>query len=116
MDTDFDVEGWTDLSRRLLSKRSDQMRQNPIHRAYDMAFAMTVNDGFLPWRYHGGGFSRVVCYGGICYLDEIVEARKDTTVVFYLLADNCCVLLIEKIGKLLVAADEFVWYLSYNTW
>jgi nitric oxide reductase NorQ protein len=52
--------------------------------------------------------------GGICYLDEIVEARKDTTVVIHPLADDRRVLPIEKLGELLEAADEFCLAISYN--
>ena len=52
--------------------------------------------------------------GGICYLDEIVEARKDTTVVIHPLADDRRVLPMEKVGELLEAADDFCLAISYN--
>ena len=52
--------------------------------------------------------------GGICYLDEIVEARKDTTVVIHPLADDRRVLPMEKAGELLEAPDQFCLAISYN--
>lgn len=61
-----------------------------------------------------GPLSRAVRRGGICYLDEIVEARKDTTVVIHPLADDRRVLPIEKTGELLHAPVEFSLTISYN--
>ena len=61
-----------------------------------------------------GPLTRAVRIGGICYLDEIVEARKDTTVVIHPLADHRRVLPIEKTGELLHAADGFNLTISYN--
>ena len=52
--------------------------------------------------------------GGICYLDEIVEARKDTTVVIHPLADDRRILPMEKHGELLHAPKEFLLAMSYN--
>lgn len=65
-------------------------------------------------RWSDGPLSRAVRTGGICYLDEIVEARKDTTVVIHPLADDRRALPIEKTGELLVASDEFCLAISYN--
>lgn len=65
-------------------------------------------------RWVDGPLSRAVRGGGICYLDEIVEARKDTTVVIHPLADDRRVLPIEKTGELLTAEDEFCLAISYN--
>ena len=61
-----------------------------------------------------GPLTRAVKYGGICYLDEIVEARKDTTVLIHPLTDHRRILPIEKKGELLEAADGFLLILSYN--
>lgn len=61
-----------------------------------------------------GPLTRAVRIGGICYLDEIVEARKDTTVVIHPLADDRRVLPIEKTGELLHASDAFNLTISYN--
>ena len=61
-----------------------------------------------------GPLARAVRVGAICYLDEIVEARKDTTVVIHPLADDRRILPIEKRGELLQAPPEFMLALSYN--
>jgi nitric oxide reductase NorQ protein len=58
--------------------------------------------------------ARAVRTGAILYLDEIVEARKDTTVVIHPLADDRRVLPIEKTGELLAAPPEFCLAISYN--
>jgi nitric oxide reductase NorQ protein len=61
-----------------------------------------------------GPLAHAVRVGGICYLDEVVEARKDTTVVIHPLADDRRMLPIEKHGELLRAPKEFVLAMSYN--
>ena len=65
-------------------------------------------------RWVDGPLARAVRVGGVCYLDEIVEARKDTTVVIHPLADSRRVLPIEKTGELLTAAPDFNLTISYN--
>lgn len=61
-----------------------------------------------------GPLSRAVRSGAICYLDEVVEARKDTTVVLHPLADDRRVLPIERTGEQLVAPPGFMLVVSYN--
>jgi len=61
-----------------------------------------------------GPLAAAVRLGAICYLDEIVEARKDTTVVIHPLADDRRILPIEKTGEVLRAPPEFLLALSYN--
>ncbi|AZG36690.1 MULTISPECIES: CbbQ/NirQ/NorQ/GpvN family protein [Shewanella] len=61
-----------------------------------------------------GPLTRAVREGGICYLDEIVEARKDTTVVLHPLADDRRILPIERTGEELAAAQGFMLVVSYN--
>lgn len=61
-----------------------------------------------------GPLAHAVRCGGICYLDEIVEARKDTTVVIHPLADDRRILPMEKHGEVLHAPPEFVLAMSYN--
>jgi len=61
-----------------------------------------------------GPLTRAVRGGGICYLDEVVEARKDTTVVLHPLADDRRVLPIERTGELLQAPPAFMLVVSYN--
>jgi len=52
--------------------------------------------------------------GAICYLDEVVEARQDTTVVIHPLTDHRRVLPLEKKGELVTAHDDFQIVISYN--
>ncbi|MEK9720711.1 MAG: AAA family ATPase, partial [Quisquiliibacterium sp.] len=54
-----------------------------------------------------GPLTRAVRSGAICYLDEVVEARKDTTVVVHALSDHRRLLPIEKTGELLTAHPDF---------
>ena len=61
-----------------------------------------------------GPLTMAVRAGAICYLDEIVEARKDTTVVIHPLADDRRELPVEKKGELVVAPQEFMLAVSYN--
>lgn len=61
-----------------------------------------------------GPLSRAVKAGGLCYLDEIVEARKDTTVVIHPLADDRRILPVEKRGEMLTAPPEFMLIVSFN--
>ncbi|HPA91528.1 MAG TPA: CbbQ/NirQ/NorQ/GpvN family protein [Quisquiliibacterium sp.] len=61
-----------------------------------------------------GPLTRAVRSGAICYLDEVVEARKDTTVVVHALTDHRRLLPIEKTGELLDAHPDFLLVISYN--
>jgi nitric oxide reductase NorQ protein len=61
-----------------------------------------------------GPLARAVREGAICYLDEVVEARRDTTVVIHPLADDRRMLPMEKRGELLQAPPEFLLAMSYN--
>jgi nitric oxide reductase NorQ protein len=61
-----------------------------------------------------GPLTRAVREGAICYLDEIVEARQDTTVVLHPLADHRRQLPIERLGITLSAPPEFCLVVSYN--
>lgn len=61
-----------------------------------------------------GPLSRAVKAGAICYLDEVVEARKDTTVLIHPLTDHRRLLPVEKRGEILEAHDKFLLVISYN--
>lgn len=61
-----------------------------------------------------GPLTRAVREGAICYLDEVVEARQDTTVVLHPLADHRRQLPIERLGITLSAPPEFCLVVSYN--
>jgi nitric oxide reductase NorQ protein len=65
-------------------------------------------------RWVDGPLTRAVKVGAICYLDEIVEARKDTTVLIHPLTDYRRLLPIEKLGQVVEAADGFLLVISYN--
>ncbi|MBM3359263.1 MAG: CbbQ/NirQ/NorQ/GpvN family protein [Betaproteobacteria bacterium] len=61
-----------------------------------------------------GPLTRAVKVGAICYLDEIVEARTDSTVIIHSLTDHRRRLTIEKKGQEIEAHDEFMLVISYN--
>ena len=61
-----------------------------------------------------GPLTRAVRQGAICYLDEIVEARQDTTVVIHPLADHRRELPVDRLGTTLAAAPGFQLVISYN--
>src|SRR5476649_1764692 len=65
-------------------------------------------------RWHDGPLTVAVRYGGICYLDEVVEARQDTTVVIHPLTDARRVLPLEKKNELVHAHPDFQLVISYN--
>ena len=65
-------------------------------------------------RWIDGPLTRAVKVGAICYLDEVVEARKDTTVLIHPLTDHRRLLPIEKLGVVVEAHDEFLLVISYN--
>lgn len=61
-----------------------------------------------------GPLTRAVREGAICYLDEVVEARNDVTVVVHPLTDDRRMLVMERTGETLEAPDEFMLVVSYN--
>jgi nitric oxide reductase NorQ protein len=61
-----------------------------------------------------GPLTRAVREGGICYLDEVVEARKDVTVVLHPVTDDRRRLVIDRTGEELVAPKSFMIVASYN--
>ncbi len=78
----------------------------------DLVGRYLVKGGETEWV--DGPLTRAVKVGAICYLDEIVEARKDTTVVIHPLTDDRRILPIEKRGEIIKAPDEFLLAISYN--
>jgi len=65
-------------------------------------------------RWQDGPLTLSVRYGAICYLDEVVEARQDTTVVIHPLTDARRVLPLEKKNELVSAHPDFQLVISYN--
>lgn len=61
-----------------------------------------------------GPLTRAVREGGICYLDEVVEARQDTVVVLHPLADDRRELYLERTGEIVSAPPGFMLVVSYN--
>jgi nitric oxide reductase NorQ protein len=64
--------------------------------------------------WHDGPLTLAVRHGAICYLDEIVEARQDTTVVIHPLTDDRRILPLEKKNELIKAHPDFHLVISYN--
>ena len=65
-------------------------------------------------RWIDGPMTRAVKAGAILYLDEVVEARKDTTVLIHPLTDHRRILPVEKTGSIIEADDRFLLCVSYN--
>jgi nitric oxide reductase NorQ protein len=65
-------------------------------------------------RWIDGPLTRAVKSGAICYLDEVVEARKDTTVLIHPLTDHRRILPIDKLGQVIEAREGFLLVISYN--
>lgn len=80
--------------------------------ASDLVGRYLIKGGETVWV--DGPLTEAVRLGAICYLDEIVEARKDTTVVIHPLTDDRRMLTIEKRGEVLEAPPEFMLTVSYN--
>jgi len=80
--------------------------------AADLVGRHLIGDGETYW--HDGPLTKAVREGAICYLDEVVEARKDTTVVMHPLSDDRRILPIERTGEVLQATPEFMLVVSYN--
>jgi nitric oxide reductase NorQ protein len=80
--------------------------------AADLVGRFLVRDDATVWQ--DGPLTRAVREGAICYLDEVVEARQDTTVVIHPLADHRRMLPIDKTGELIQARTGFQLVISYN--
>ena len=80
--------------------------------ASDLVGRYLIKGGETVWV--DGPLTEAVREGAICYLDEIVEARKDTTVVIHPLTDDRRLLTIDKTGEAIRAPDSFLLVISYN--
>src|SRR5918997_4487304 len=78
----------------------------------DLVGRFLLQDGETRWV--DGPLTRAVREGAICYLDEVVEARQDTTVVIHPLADHRRQLPIDRLGVVLDATPGFCLVVSYN--
>src|ERR671913_755550 len=80
--------------------------------ATDLVGRFLLEGGETVW--HDGPLTAAVRGGAICYLDEVVEARKDTVVIIHPLTDDRRRLPIEKRGTILEAPPDFMLVVSYN--
>ncbi len=80
--------------------------------ASDLVGRFLLHDDQTVWT--DGPLTAAVRMGAICYLDEIVEARKDTTVVIHPLTDNRRLLSIDKKGEIIRAHPDFMMVISFN--
>jgi nitric oxide reductase NorQ protein len=96
-----------DLSRELITVACHEDLT-----AADLVGRYLIQGGDTIWV--DGPLTRAVRSGAICYLDEVVEARQDTTVVLHPLSDHRRQLPIERLGVTLDAAPGFCLVVSYN--
>ncbi len=80
--------------------------------ASDLIGRFLLKGGETEWV--DGPLTRAVREGAICYLDEVVEARKDVAVVLHPLTDDRRMLPIERTGEVLEAGPQFMLVASYN--
>jgi nitric oxide reductase NorQ protein len=80
--------------------------------AADLAGRYLLNGEGTVWS--DGPLTTAVRHGAICYLDEVVEARQDTTVVIHPLTDNRRILPLDRKGELVAAHPDFLLVVSYN--
>lgn len=80
--------------------------------ASDLVGRFLLDSAGTVW--HDGPLTQAVRHGAICYLDEIVEARQDTTVVIHPLTDDRRILPLEKKNELVRAHPDFHLVISYN--
>ena len=80
--------------------------------ASDLVGRYLLDSSGTTW--HDGPLTLAVRFGAICYLDEIVEARQDTTVVIHSLTDDRRVLPLEKKNEVIKAHEDFQVVISYN--
>lgn len=80
--------------------------------AADLTGRYLLKGGETVWS--DGPLTRAVRSGGVAYLDEVVEARKDVTVVLHPLTDDRRILPLERTGETLSAPDDFMLVVSYN--
>jgi nitric oxide reductase NorQ protein len=80
--------------------------------AADLAGRFLLTGGRTEW--HDGPLTQAVRGGAICYIDEIVEARQDTTVLIHPLTDARRMLPLERHNEMVQAHPDFLLVISYN--
>ena len=107
------------MADRLLPNRKDEARPSLITVAChedltgsDLVGRYLIQGDDTVWI--DGPLTQAVRTGAICYLDEVVEARKDTIVLIHPLTDHRRILPIDKRGEIIKAHDDFLLTISYN--
>lgn len=80
--------------------------------AADLTGRYLLRGGETQWV--DGPLTRAVRHGGVCYLDEVIEARKDVAVVLHPLTDDRRILPLDRTGETLQAPPNFMLVASYN--
>ena len=80
--------------------------------ATDLVGRFLIKGETVEWS--DGPLTKAVRSGAICYLDEVVEARKDTIVVIHPLTDDRRIIPVDKLGVLIKAPEDFMLVVSYN--
>ncbi|WP_116368247.1 CbbQ/NirQ/NorQ/GpvN family protein [Parahaliea mediterranea] len=107
--------GKTRFVQHMAARLGQQLHTVACHddlTAADLTGRYLLRDGETRWV--DGPLTRAVREGGICYLDEVVEARKDVTVVLHPLTDDRRMLPLERTGEQLIAPPGFMLVVSYN--
>jgi len=107
--------GKTRLVEHMAARLGVPLYTVPCHddlTASDLIGRYLIKGGDTVWI--DGPLTRAVRHGGICYLDEVVEARKDTVVVIHPLTDDRRQLFIERTGEALKAPPSFQLVISFN--
>lgn len=114
------IKGPTGCGKTRFVQHMAQRLQLPLHTVAchdDLSAADLVGRHLIgaqgTW-WQDGPLTRAVREGGICYLDEVVEARQDTVVVLHPLADDRRELFLERTGEVLKAPPSFMLVASYN--
>jgi nitric oxide reductase NorQ protein len=80
--------------------------------AADLVGRYLLTNGDTVW--NEGPLTRAARTGAICYLDEVIEARRDTTVIIHSLTDHRRLLPIDKLSTTIPAHDDFRLVVSFN--
>jgi nitric oxide reductase NorQ protein len=107
--------GKTRFLRHMAARLGRELHTVACHEdltAPDLVGRWLITAGETRWL--DGPLTRAVRSGGVCYLDEVAEARRDVIVVIHPLADDRRVLPLEQTGELLEAHPDFQLVVSYN--
>lgn len=114
------IKGPTGCGKTRFVRHMAQRLERPLYTvachddlsAADLVGRHLIGDSGTFWK--DGPLTRAVREGAICYLDEVVEARKDTIVVLHPLTDDRRILPLERTGEILQAPGGFMLVVSYN--